>query len=78
MPDIEDTVDSDGKLLNQQPAYYKILQSEVSLRFEYYMTVGRVIRRAIGPERYNSGSYDDNPFFNSMIYEVEFLDEQVK
>ena len=29
--DIEDTVDANVKLLNQQPAYNKILQSEVSL-----------------------------------------------
>ena len=36
------------------------------------MTVGRVTIRAIGPDRAIYGSYENNPFINSMIYEVEF------
>jgi hypothetical protein len=40
VPDIKDIVDANGKLLNQQPACNKILQSEVSLQLGESMTVG--------------------------------------
>jgi hypothetical protein len=46
---IEDTVDANGKLLNQQPAYDRMLQSEVSLQLGESMTTGKVMKRAIGP-----------------------------
>jgi hypothetical protein len=78
VPDIEDTVDANGKLLNQQPAYDRILHSEVSLQLGDEITVGRVTKRAIGPDGTVAGSYDENPYLNSMIYEVEFPDGQTK
>jgi hypothetical protein len=78
IPDIEDTVDMNGQLLNQQPAYDKILHSEVSLQLGEEMSVGRVNKRAIGPDGTVAGTYDENPYLNSMIYEVEFPDGQIK
>jgi hypothetical protein len=69
---IEDTVDANGKLLNQQPVYDKILYSEVSLQMGEDMTVGKVTKRAIGPDGTVAGTYDKNPYLNSMIYKVEF------
>ena len=42
------------------------------------MATGVVTRRATGPDGKTGGKYDDNPFLNSMIYEVEFPDGQVK
>jgi hypothetical protein len=78
VPDIEDTVDTTGKLLNQQPAYDKILRSEVSLQLSENMTVGKVTKRALGPDGNVAGTYDENPCLNSMIYEVEFPDGQLK
>ena len=78
IPEIEDTVDSTGRLLNQQPAYDRLLQAEVSLQLDEAMATGVVTRRATGPDGKTGGKYDDNPFLNSMIYEVEFPDGQVK
>jgi hypothetical protein len=78
VPDIEDTVDAKGKMLNQQPAYDKILHSEVSLQLGEDMTTGKVTKRAIGPDGITAGTYDENPYLNSMIYEVEFPDGQIK
>ena len=78
MPDIEDTIDAKGKMLNQQPAYDKILHSEVSLQLGEDMTTGKVTKRAIGPDGITAGTYDENPYLNSMIYEVEFPDGQIK
>ncbi len=78
IPDIEDTVDATGKILNQQPAYDKILHSEVSLQLGESMTVGKVTKRALGPDGNVAGTYDENPCLNTMIYEVEFPDGQLK
>jgi hypothetical protein len=78
VPNIEDLVDANGKLLKQQPAYVKILQSEVYLQLGESMTIGRVAKRAIGPDGTVAGTYDENPCLNTMIYEVEFPDRQLK
>jgi hypothetical protein len=78
VPDIEDTVDANGRLLNQQPAYDKILHSEVSLQLGDGMAVGKVTKRAIGPDGTIAGTYDENPVLNTMIYEVEFPDGQLR
>ena len=78
VPDIEDSVDANGKLLNQMPAYDKILHSEVSLQLGENMAVKTVTKRAIGPDGTVAGTYDENPCLNTMIYEVEFPDGQSK
>ena len=78
MPDIEDTVDANGKLLNQQPVYDKILQSEVSLQLGEGMTVGKATKRALGPDGTVTGAYDENPMLNTIMHEVEFPDGQLK
>ena len=78
IPDIEDAVDANGRLLNQQPAYDKLINSEVQLQHGDHIAVGTVRQRAIGPNGTTHGTYDDNPILNSIIYEVEFPDGQVK
>ena len=40
--------------------------------------IGKVKRHALGSDGMVSGKYDDNPFLNSITYEVEFSDGQVK
>ena len=35
-------------------------------------------QRTIGPHRQVTGTYDNNPYLNSIIYDVEFPDGQVK
>ena len=42
------------------------------------MVNGKVIQRTIGPDGKVTGTYDNNPFLNSIIYDVEFSDGQVK
>jgi hypothetical protein len=78
IPDIEDTVDAKGRLLNQMPAYDRILNSEVSLQVGEDMAVGKVTQRALGPDGTVAGTYDENPSLNTMIYEVEFPNGDVK
>ena len=78
VPDIEDSVDSNGRLVNQLPAYAHLLNVEVQRQLGKELTTGRVKCHALGPEGKVVGKYDDNPFLNSMTYEVEFVDGQVQ
>ena len=78
VPEIEDSVDANGQLLNQLPAYDKIIHSEVALQLGESISTGKVTKRALGPDGRTAGTYDDNPMLNSIVYEVEFPDGQVK
>ena len=42
------------------------------------MVNGKVIQRTIGPDGQVTGTYDNNPFLNSIIYDVESPDGQVR
>ena len=42
------------------------------------MSAGVVKRRATNHEGITIGRYDENPLLNSMIYEIEFPDGQIK
>jgi len=74
IPEHEDFVGSTGRLINQQPNYDKIIGCEVQLQNGHEMAMGKVVRRALGPDGRTAGTYDENPILNSVIYEVEFPD----
>ena len=78
VPETEDTVDANGRLLDQQPLYDRLINAEVQLQLEDEMVLGTVKRRALGPDGTSVGTYDENPYLNSMVYEVEFPDGQTK
>ena len=42
------------------------------------MQTGKLIGRSVGPEGAIDISYDDNPMLNSLLYDSEFPDGQVK
>jgi hypothetical protein len=71
-------VDSTGKILNQQPLYDKMISAETLLTHGDDMQVGKVIGRTLGGHGSTIGSYDDNPVLNSLIYDVEFPDGNIK
>jgi hypothetical protein len=51
VPDnIEDTVDSQGRLLNQQPAYDKFINAEIQLQIDNIALLGTVKRRVLGAD----------------------------
>ena len=77
-PDIEDSVDHNGWLLNQHPAYDRLLNAEVQVQLGEEYIMGKVRRRALGPDGNTIRKYDNNPYLNSVMYEVEFIDGQVK
>ena len=76
--DIEDTVDASGRLLNQNPAYDRILNAEVQLQVDGQSAKGRVTKRSLGPDGEQRGRYDENPILNSIVYDVEFDDGTVR
>ena len=78
MPEINKPVDAAGRLINQQPAYNKIINSEVQLQIDDDMDRGEVRRRALGPDRMVVGSHNDNSTLNLIVHEVEFPNGQVK
>ena len=70
--------DTSGNAINQNPPFDKIINAEVQLHHDHQVQLGEVKRRALGPDGRVFGTYDDNAMLNSMIYEVEFPDGQVK
>ena len=78
VPDMDDAVDSAGRLLNQQPAYDTLINAEVLLQQGETHVPAKVVRRAVGIDGSQVGTYDDNPFKSSVLYEVEFPDGQLK
>ena len=76
--EIEDTVDTNGKILNQLPAYDMLLNAEVQMQLDEDYAIGKLKMCALGSDGMVSGKYNDNPFLNSITYEVEFSDGQVK
>ena len=77
-PEIEDTVDTTGRLLNQSPAYDRMINAEVQMQLDDAAVSGKVKRRALSPDGQTIGKYDANPYHNSILDEVEFADGQVR
>ena len=77
-PEIDEAVDSQGKAIYLNPPYDTMINAEILLHHNDKMQTGRVTQRAIGPDGVPVGRYDQNPRLNSLVYEVEFPDGQVK
>eukprot|EP00957_Ditylum_brightwellii_P126095 9612311-Ditylum_brightwellii.AAC.1 len=78
LPEVDETVDANDTLIDQQPAYDRIINAEVQLHHQDHLTTGKVKRRALGPNGKTAGSYHDNPILNSTVYEVKFPDGKIK
>ena len=77
-PDHEDIRDSTGRILEQQLAFNKIINAEVMIQNGVEMAMGKVTRRSLDADGRMTGTYHDNPFLNTITYDVEFPDGQVK
>ena len=73
--DMDDVTDARGLLINQQPMYDKFLNLELQL---HNGMAAKVMKRITGESGEQVGLYDDNPMLNSIMYEVEFDDGQIK
>jgi hypothetical protein len=70
-------VDSTGKRLNQQPAYDKLLNTEVQIQVGNDLSKGVVTRQTKGPDGKLIGTYDEDPYKSAMVYEEEFHDGEL-
>ena len=77
-PDTEEAIDHNGRLINQQPAYDRLLNNEVMLQLGESMQRAKVTRRYLGPDGQVVGKYDNNPNLNSIVYECEFNDGTIR
>ena len=77
-PDHENILDSMGRILEQQPAFDKIINAEVMIRNGNEMTMGKVARRSVDADGRMTGTYHDNPFLDTVTYDMEFSNGQVK
>ena len=75
--DIEDSVDSQGTLMNQLPAYDRLLNAEIMVQAEEGQVSGKVIKQVFSPDGKVAGKYDNNPYLNSIMYEVELADGRI-
>ena len=50
----------------------------MTVQHEDEMVTGRVVGRTVHPDGKTHGKYNDNPYLNSMKYDVEFPDGQTK
>ena len=76
--DHEDILYSMGRILEQQPAFDKIINAEVMIQNGDEMAMGKVARQSLDADGRMTGTYHDNPFLNTITYEVEFSNGQVK
>ena len=77
-PDHEDIHDSMGRNLEQQPAFDKIINAEVIIQNGDEMAMGKVTRRSLDSDGRTTETYHYNLFLNTMTYDIEFPDGQVK
>ena len=73
-----DLTDASGKPINQQSMNGILINAELRLPVGDHEELARVIRRSIGPDGKIVGEFNDNPLLNTLIYEVEFPDGQIK
>jgi hypothetical protein len=78
LPDIENILDSTGKVLIQQPMWDKLINTEIIQQEGDKLQRGKVKRRSIDDNGKTMGAYSDNPIMNSIVYEVEFPDGALK
>ena len=78
IPEFDDPVDANGRPLDQQPLYDKLINAEVILQQGDGMKAAKVKGRSTDPDGRSVGTYDENPIMNTLVYDVEFPDGEVR
>ena len=78
IPDIKDSVEVNGRLIDQKPAYNRMMDDKVAIQIDEKVFVGQVKQRLLVPENKIVGRYNAKPMLKSMIYELELPDCQLK
>ena len=54
------------------------MNAEILVQAEEGKVSGKVIKRVFSPDGKVAGKYDNNPYLNSIMYEVELADGRIK
>ena len=73
-----DCVDATGKPILQQSLADTLIHSEVLLPHGEDLQMAKVLRRSVNPEGRVIGNANDNPLLNTLMYDVEFPDGNIK
>ena len=78
LPEDNDPVDTDSTTAFENPITYRWINAEMNQPQEEAMKNSKVI--GLATDQYGNviGTYDDNPYSNTMVYDVEFLDGYIK
>ena len=77
-PMTKESCDIAGRVINQQPVYDKFIDVDVRLSHNDELTRARVTGRTVFDNGQTSGTYHENPYNNTMTYDVTFPDGTVK
>ena len=71
-------MNTNGRFINQQPAYDWLINSEFLLQHENDLQDTKVIQRSIGQDGTVAGEYYGNPMLNYMVYEADLPDVTIR
>ena len=79
MPKFFDPVDDNtNQLLDQQSTYNLLIHSEIVLPYQDKLRNAKILRQSLDPTGRSVGCYHKNPILNTLVYDVEFTDGEVK
>jgi hypothetical protein len=78
IPEFDDPIDATGRAIDSQPAYDRMINTELMLPQNGEYQPVTVIGRTVGPSGRPEGQYHEDPAMNSMTYDVQFPDGDVK
>ena len=70
--------DTEGQPINQQPVHDQLINKSVRLSHNDERTRAKVIGRTVGDTGTTCGTYNANPYHNTVVYDVEFPDGKIK
>ena len=73
-----DCVDNKRQPILQQSLIYTLINNEVLLPHGEELLIAKVLRRLVEKQGKVIGSPDENPILNTLIYDVEFPDGNIK
>ena len=73
-----DCVENKGHPIMQQSLTDTLINNEVLLPHGEELLIDKVLRRLVNKQGKVIGSPDENPILNTLIYDVEFLDGNIK
>ena len=75
---MDDPINAAGNLIHQQPVYDNMIQAELIILQGDKLRMPKLRGRNVGPDGKIIGNFHDTPIFNSIVYDVEFPDGEVK